>query len=167
PVEIAYGGAFLAVVDAPSLGFWVEPKAARDLVTLGNRIVAAAKQQVAVRHPENPDIQGVTFAEFAMPFAGPGTVSRNAVVVAPGRMVRSPCGTGTAARLAVLRARGQLAAGQGFIHESIIGSRFAAAIAAEVMVRGRPGIVPPSPARRGSPVSSSTAPIRPIRSVTA
>jgi proline racemase len=142
PVDVAYGGAFFAIVDAPSLGFTVEPKEARELVTLGNRIVAAAKQQLAVSHPENPAIQGVTFAEFAMPSAGPDTVSRNAVIVAPGRIDRSPCGTGTSARLAVLHARGQLGRGQGFVHESIIGSRFDAAIAAEVVVGGRPGIVP-------------------------
>ena len=141
-VDVAYGGAFFAIVDAPSLGFAVEPKEARELVALGNRITAAAAQQLAVRHPENPDIHGVTFTEFAMPFNGPGTVSRNAVVVAPGRLDRSPCGTGTSARLAVLRARGQLAPGQGFIHESIIGSRFEAGIAHEAKVGDRPGIVP-------------------------
>ena len=141
-VDVAYGGAFFAIVDAPSLGFSVEPKEARDLVALGNRITAAAAQQLPVRHPENPDIHTVTFTELAMPFAGPGTVSRNAVVVAPGRIDRSPCGTGTSARLAVLHARGQLASGQGFVHESIIGSRFDAAIAREVIVGGRPGIVP-------------------------
>src|SRR5215475_1285210 len=67
-VDVAYGGAFFAIVDAPSLGFAVEPKEARELVAVGNRIVAAAKQQLEVRHPENADIQGVTFAEFAMPF---------------------------------------------------------------------------------------------------
>ena len=77
-----------------------------------------------------------------MPFTGPGTVSRNAVIVAPGRIDRSPCGTGTSARLAVLHARGHLAPGQGFVHESIIGSRFEAGIAGEVTVGGRPGIVP-------------------------
>ena len=142
PVDVAYGGAFFAIVDAPSLGFAVEPKEARDLVAVGNRIAAAAAQQLPVRHPENPDIHTVTFAEFAMPFAGPGTVSRNAVIVAPGRIDRSPCGTGTSARLAVLHARGQLVAGQGFIHESIIGSRFEAGIVSEATVGGRQGIVP-------------------------
>jgi proline racemase len=141
PVDVAYGGAFFAIVDAPSLGFAVEPKEARELVVLGNRITAAARRLDA-RHPEHPDIHGVTFTEFAMPFAGPGTVSRNAVVVAPGRIDRSPCGTGTSARLAVLHARRQLAVGQGFVHESIIGSRFDAGIAREILVGGRPAIVP-------------------------
>ena len=141
-VDVAYGGAFFAIVDAASLGVTVEPKAARQLVTVGNRITAAVVRQIPVEHPELPELRGVTFTEFAMPFLGPGTVSRNAVVVAPGRIDRSPCGTGTSARLAVLHARGQLAAGQGFIHESIIGSRFEAGIARETTVGGRPAIVP-------------------------
>ena len=141
-VDVAYGGAFFAIVDAPSLGFAVAPKEARELVALGNRITAAAARQLDVRHPENPDIHGVTFTELTMPFTGPGTVNRNAVVVAPGRIDRSPCGTGTCARLAVLHARGQLGPGQGFIHESIIGSRFEAGIARETTVGGRPGIIP-------------------------
>lgn len=141
-VDVAYGGAFFAIVDAPKLGLAVEPREARALVDLGNRITAAAAEQVPVAHPENPEIRGVTFTEFAMPFEGPGTVSRNAVIVAPGRIDRSPCGTGTCARLAVLHARGLLAAGQGFVHESIIGSRFEAGIARTAAIGGRPGIVP-------------------------
>jgi proline racemase len=141
-VDVAYGGAFFAIVDAPSLGFAVEPKEARELVAVGNRITAAVAQQLPAQHPEIPEIHGVTFTELAMPFLGPGTVSRNAVIVAPGRIDRSPCGTGTSARLAVLHARGQLAVGQGFVHESIIGSRFEAGIARETTVGGRPAIVP-------------------------
>jgi proline racemase len=141
-VDVAYGGAFFAIVDAPSLGLAVQPDEARALVALGSRITAAAREQLPTRHPENPDIQGVTFTEFAMPFAGPGTVSRNTVVVAPGRLDRSPCGTGTSARLAVLHARGLLSAGEGFVHESIIGSRFEAGIAREVSVGGHAAIIP-------------------------
>ena len=141
-VDVAYGGAFFAIVDAPSLGLAVEPKHARELVVIGNRILAAVARAVVPRHPDHPEVQGVTFTEFAMPFDGPGSVSRNAVVVAPGRIDRSPCGTGTSARLAVLHARGRLAIGQGFVHESIIGSRFEAAIAAETTVGGRPAVVP-------------------------
>ena len=141
-VDVAYGGAFFAIVDAPSLGLAVESTTARELVLLGNRITAAAARQLPVRHPENPDIHTVTFTEFAMPFAGPGTVSRNAVIVSPGRIDRSPCGTGTAARLAVLSARGLIRCGQGFVHESIIGSRFDAAIAAQTTVAGTAAIVP-------------------------
>ena len=120
----------------------MEPPEARELVALGHRITAAAARQLPVRHPENTDIAGVTFTEFARPFAGPDTVSRNAVIVAPGRIDRSPCGTGTCARLAVLHARGQLAPGQGFVHESIIGSRFEGRIVATVAVGPHAGVVP-------------------------
>ena len=140
--DVAYGGAFFAIVDAPALGLAVEPAAARELVDVGRRITAAAAEQLDVRHPENPEIRDVTFTELAMPLAGPGAVSRNAVVVAPGRLDRSPCGTGTCARLAVLHRRGRLGVGQGFVHESIVGSRFDAGIVSETTVGGRPAIVP-------------------------
>jgi proline racemase len=142
PVDVAYGGAFFAIVDAPSLGFAVEPKEARDLVALGNRITAAAARQLVVRHPENPDIHGVTFTEFAMPFTGPGTVSRNAVIVAPGRIDRSPCGTGTSARMAQLAAKGRLKVGDEFVHESIIGSLFHGRVEGVGRVGNRDAILP-------------------------
>jgi proline racemase len=141
-VDVAYGGAFFAIVDAPSLGFAIAPREARDLVTVGNRITAAVAEQLPVVHPENREIRGVTFTELAMPFEGPDTVSRNAVVVAPGRIDRSPCGTGTSARLAVLHARGQLGVGQRFLHESITGARFESGIAREITVGGKPAILP-------------------------
>ena len=141
-VDVAYGGAFFAIVDALALGLTIDPKEARELVALGKRITAAAAEQLPVRHPENADIHTVTFTEFVAAFTGPGCVSRNAVVVAPGRIDRSPCGTGTSARLAVLHARGQLHAGEGFTHESIIGSRFEGTISRETTVAGRPAIIP-------------------------
>jgi proline racemase len=133
-VDVAYGGAFFAIVDAPALGFRVEPHEARDLVAVGQRIKAAAAAQLPVTHPENPLIHTITFTEFAMPFDGPGTTSRNAVIVSPGRIDRSPCGTGTTARLAALHAKGRIRVGQGFTHASIIGSKFEAAITAESQV---------------------------------
>ncbi len=142
PVDVAYGGAFFAIVDAPSLGFAVEPKEARDLVALGNKITAAAAQQLPVRHPENPDIHTVTFTEFAMPFAGPGTVSRNAVIVKPGRIDRSPCGTGTSARMAHLASKGKLRVGDDFVHESIIGSLFEGRVESATEVGGIAAIRP-------------------------
>lgn len=139
-VDVGYGGAFFAIVDAPSLGFAVEPHEARDLVAIGQRIKAAAAEQIAVAHPENPEIRAITFTQFAMPFAGPGTRCRNAVVVSPGRIDRSPCGTGSSARLAVLHARGRLRVGEGFTHCSIIGSEFEIAIAAEARVGVSPAV---------------------------
>ncbi len=133
-LDVAYGGAFFALVSAPALGFEVKPHEARDLVAVGQKIKAAAAEQLPVVHPENPEIHTITFTEFAMPFDGPGTTSRNAVIVSPGRIDRSPCGTGTTARLAALHAKGRIRTGEGFTHVSIIGSTFDAAITAEGQV---------------------------------
>ncbi len=140
--DIAYGGAFFAIVDAAALGFELVAAEARRIVELGQRITAAAAEQVPVAHPENPDISGVSFTLFGGPPRGPEKLRKSAVVVAPGRLDRSPCGTGTMARLAVLHARGEIAPGGTLIHESVIGSRFTASVAGTTTVGGRPAIVP-------------------------
>lgn len=129
-VDIAYGGMTYAIADAAALGFGITPDEARDLCSLGERIKAAAVEQLAVSHPENPGIPGITNTEFTGPIrsAGDTLIARNTVVVRPGRCDRSPCGTGTSARLAVMHAKGQIRPGQTFIHESITGSRFTCAI---------------------------------------
>ena len=95
-----------------------------------------------VVHPENADIAGVGIVQFDRPFAGVGQVTRNTCIVAPGRSDRSPTGTGTCARLAVLRARGAMQVGDSMVHESIIGSRFTGHIAGTTTVAGRPAILP-------------------------
>jgi proline racemase len=139
-IDIAYGGMFFALVDAHRLGFSITPDEARDLAVLGEKIRCAAREQYAVVHPENAQISGVSIVQFDAPFNGAGTVSRNTCIVAPGRSDRSPTGTGTSARMAVLHARGQLAVGQSFIHESIIGSRFVGTITGEARLKDRPAI---------------------------
>ena len=98
-------------------------------------------------HPENQDIAGVSIVQLAGPWQGAGAVSRNAVVVAPGRLDRSATGTGLSARMAVLHARGLLATGDTMSHASPLGSTFEGRIVAETSVGGRPAIVP---AIRGS-----------------
>jgi proline racemase len=143
--DIAYGGAFFAIVDAPALGFAITPDEARDLVETGERIKAAVAEQHPVRHPENPDIHTVTFTEFAAPLgvdSDGAKTAANAVVISPGKIDRSPCGTGASARMAALNARGELAPGEAFIATSIIGSRFECAIADTTEVGGRPAILP-------------------------
>ncbi|MGO9467591.1 MAG: proline racemase family protein [Isosphaeraceae bacterium] len=141
-VDVAYGGMFYAIVDATKLGFSVEPSEARELAVAGERIRLAAREQLDVVHPENPGIRGVSIVQFNRPFQGAGQVTRNTCIVAPGRSDRSPTGTGTSARLAVLHARGKLAVGDTMIHESIIGSQFSGRIVATTSVGGRPAIVP-------------------------
>jgi proline racemase len=140
--DIAYGGMFYALVDATKLGFAIVPEEARDLAVLGERVRQAARAQLQVMHPGNPEISGVSIVQLNTPFAGVGQPSRNTCIVAPGRSDRSPTGTGTCARMAVLHARGQMRAGEGMIHESIIGSRFHGRILGETQIAGHPAILP-------------------------
>ena len=140
--DIAWGGMFYAIVDATKLGFAVTADEARELAVLGERVRLAARAQLTVAHPENPGISGVSIVQLNRPFAGVGAVTRNTCIVAPGRSDRSPTGTGTCARMAVLHARGQMRVGETMIHESLIGSRFTGRVVAETAVAGRPAIVP-------------------------
>ena len=133
-VDISYGGMIFAIVDAKAAGFAVTPDEARDLAILGEKVRIAARAQHPVSHPLHPEISGVSIVQFATPFNGPDQVSRNTCIVSPGRSDRSPTGTGTCARMAVLHARGQLKVGQGIIHESIIGSKFIGKIRGETKV---------------------------------
>ncbi|HYF53815.1 MAG TPA: proline racemase family protein, partial [Salinarimonas sp.] len=140
--DIAYGGMFYALVDATALGFRIVPDEARELAELGERVRRAARAQLDVVHPENPDIRGVSIVQLNAPFVGEGDAVRNTCIVAPGRSDRSPTGTGTCARLAVLHARGLLGFGGTLVHESIIGSRFVGRIMGETEVAGRAAILP-------------------------
>jgi trans-L-3-hydroxyproline dehydratase len=141
-IDVAYGGMFYAIVDAGRLGYSVDAGEARELAALGEKIRLAARTQLSVVHPENPGIQGVSIVQFDRTFAGIGQVTRNTCIVAPGRSDRSPTGTGTCARMAVLHARGLMRVGDWMIHESIIGSRFRGAIIGETTVGGSPAILP-------------------------
>src|SRR6478609_7695586 len=104
-VDVAFGGMWYAIADAAALGFALEPSEARELCTVGERIRVAAREQLPCVHPENADIAGVSIVQIAEPWRGVGAVTRNAVVVAPGRLDRSATGTGLSARMAVLHAR--------------------------------------------------------------
>jgi trans-L-3-hydroxyproline dehydratase len=146
-VDVAYGGMWYAIADARSLGFSIESHEARDLSLTGERIRAAAREQLPCVHPENAEIAGVSIVQIAESWQGVGNVTKNAVVVAPGRLDRSATGTGLSARLAVLHARGQMGVGDSMTHASAIGSTFDGRIVAEARVGDRNAIVP---AIRGS-----------------
>jgi len=146
-VDVAFGGMWYAIADAAALGFAIEPHEARELANVGELVRAAAREQLACVHPENPGIAGVSIVQLAEPWQGVGRVTRNAVVVAPGRLDRSATGTGLSARMAVLHARGAMRVGDAMTHASAIGSTFDGRIVAETAVGGRAAIVP---AIRGS-----------------
>ncbi len=143
-VDTAYGGDSFVIVDAPALGFALTADEARDLAETGMRITAAANDQLGFRHPENPDWAHISFCQIAAPLTREEgvAISRNAVAIRPGKIDRSPCGTGCSARLAVLHARGTLRVGQGMIGRSIIDSHFDCRIEGETTVGDRPAIIP-------------------------
>ena len=141
-VDVAWGGMAYVLVDAAGLGFGLRPGEARELCLAGQRIKAAAAEQLPVVHPENSGFAGITMTEFVRPVTRvSGTLTaRNAVIVSPGRIDRSPCGTGTSARLAVLHARGLIDVGEEFIHESILGTTFASRIEGVAAVADVPAV---------------------------
>jgi trans-L-3-hydroxyproline dehydratase len=146
-VDVAFGGMWYAIADASALGFAIEPGEARELSRVGELIRVAAREQLPCAHPENADIAGVSIVQIAEPWQGVDRVTKNAVVVAPGRLDRSATGTGLSARMAVLHARGLMRVGDAMTHASAIGSTFAGHIVSETTVGRLAAIVP---AIRGS-----------------
>ncbi|UOQ90523.1 proline racemase family protein [Agromyces endophyticus] len=152
--DIVYGGQFFAQVRAADLGLDLAPENGRALARAGALIKLAAQQQFDVVHPTNPSIDRVNLIMLHSGDRVPGEQARNTVVLTNGRLDaddpstwtgaldRSPCGTGTSARMAALHARGQLAIGEEFSHRSIIGSEFIGALTGTTTVAGRPAVLP-------------------------
>jgi len=130
-VDTAYGGDSFVIVNAPDLGFSVTPDEAREIAETGVSVVRAANEQLGFTHPDNPDWSHISFCQMAMPIVIENGIKRgrNAVAIMPGKIDRSPCGTGCSARLAVLRARGEIEVDESFQGVSIIGSTFDCSIA--------------------------------------
>jgi proline racemase len=143
-VDTAYGGDSFVIVDAAASGLEIMPANARDLAELGVRITAAANEQLGFHHPENPEWDHISFCQFTDPLVREGGVlsGSNAVAIRPGKIDRSPTGTGCSARIAVLHARGEMGIDDRYVARSIIGSEFRCRIEAETSVGGRPAVVP-------------------------
>ncbi len=143
-VDTAFGGDSFVIADAAALGFSLRPDEARELVETGIRITGAANEQLGFSHPENADWTHISFCQMALPVAVEDghRISRNTVAIQPGKLDRSPTGTGLSARMAVLHARGEMAVGDILIGRSIIDSRFDGRIVAETTVGNRSAIVP-------------------------
>jgi proline racemase len=127
--DVGFGGIFYFLVDAKQVGLAITPTNARGLVAAGVEILAAANQVLEVRHPDNPAIHGISYVMFRAWDDDEHRIMRNATVLWPGRVDRSPCGTGSSARVAVLVARGDKKSGDSLIARSIIGGEFAVDIA--------------------------------------
>jgi proline racemase len=140
-IDIVFGGSFFAIVHVDQLGLSIEPRHASRLVELGMAIRTAANQTFSVKHPIRTQIDTIALVEFSEPGQG-GADFRNVVVFGSANLDRSPCGTGTCARMAEQFSRGKLEAGQVFIHESIIGTRFEGMVVGTKKVGEYDAVVP-------------------------
>lgn len=143
-VDTAFGGDSFVLVDAAQLDLSLNADNARHLAVLGSRITDAANDQIGFAHPEIEDWQHISFCQFTWPIemqngqpTGP-----NAVSIKPAKLDRSPCGTGTCARMAVLNAKGLMDVGQSITSTSIIGSEFLGEIVSQTRIGTKPAIIP-------------------------
>jgi proline racemase len=141
-LDIAYGGNFCAIMSAGSVGLAVDLGHANDLMAWGTEIWKAVNEQVQVHHPEEPGIDSINYVQFTAPASDPRAAAKNAVLAPPTAIDRSPCGTGTSARMAALHAQGQLDLNEEFVHESIIGSLFSGVLVQETNVGEFAAVVP-------------------------
>lgn len=152
-VDIAWGGMFFVIAEAAHFGIEITPENGDEIVRISEAMRAAAAEQLPVTHPENPAISGPTISMLTAP-PDPGMHGRGAVTVSTGAfdparphaltgtLDRSPCGTGTCAKLAILHARGLLPVGQDYVNGGPLGTTFAGRIAAETRVGPYPAIIP-------------------------
>src|SRR4051794_22642045 len=153
-VDVAYGGMFYVIADVEQFGVRLVPDEARELVRIGEMIKAAAREQLPVSHPENPEIRDITIAQLSGEPVQPSSSRRNTVIVSTGTLDwsrpgswtgaldRSPCGTGTCAKMAALHAKGKLPLGQDFVHEGILGTTFTGRLIEETQVGNYRAVVP-------------------------
>jgi len=153
-VDVAWGGMFYVIADARQFGLSLVPDEGRDITRIGELIKAATQEQLPVVHPENAEIRDVTIAQLSGPPASTANHWRNSVVVSTGKLDwsrpstwtgaidRSPCGTGTCAKMATLHARGALSLDQPFRHEGILGTVFTGRLLEETTIGPYRAVVP-------------------------
>jgi proline racemase len=138
--DVAFGGVYYAIVDADEVGIELNAQNARSLAEAGIELKSALAKQVQVRHPELPSINEIAYVMFRKRESA--NVVRTCTTLLPGRVDRSPCGTGSSANLAILHARGEVGIGGMQYCRSIIGGEFRAEILGVTSVGGRPAILP-------------------------
>jgi 4-hydroxyproline epimerase len=140
--DVAYGGNFYAIVEPQKNFRGLEHLSADEILRLSPIVRSLMRDAIEVVHPENPTISGVSHVMWTGAARNPRAHARNAVFYGDRAIDRSPCGTGTSARMAQLAARGRLRAGDDFVHESIIGSLFEGRVEAMTEIGGRAAIRP-------------------------
>ncbi|MFQ5871018.1 MAG: proline racemase family protein [Candidatus Geothermarchaeales archaeon] len=141
PVEISFGGNFFALVEARDLSLSVKKQRLQEIISTGLRVKEAANKHVEVHHPFL-DINSIDLVEISDKPINPEADDRNVVVFGEGLVDRSPCGTGTCAKMAVLYAGGRLSLNERFVHESIIGTTFTGKVVSETRVDRFKAVVP-------------------------
>ncbi len=153
-VDVAYGGMFYVIADAEPFGLRLTPDEGADIVRITEMIKAAASEQLPVVHPDQPGFSGITIGQLSGPAHDPANSRRNVVTVSTGTLDwqrpatwtgaidRSPCGTGTSARMAVLHAKGELKVGDTFRHEGVLGTVFTGRVESETTVGPYRAIIP-------------------------
>jgi proline racemase len=153
-VDVAWGGMFYVIAEAEPFGLRLTPDEGRDITRISEMIKAAAQEQLPVVHPDNPEVTGPTIAQLSGPPARPEAHRKNVVTVSTGKLDwarpatwtgaidRSPCGTGTCAKMATLYAKGRLGLGQDFCHEGILGTLFTGRLIKETQVGPYRAVVP-------------------------
>jgi 4-hydroxyproline epimerase len=141
-IDVAYGGNFYAIVDVQEHFKGLEHYQAGDLISWSRELRNNINENYQFIHPENPTINGCSHILWTGAVMDQSSTARNAVFYGDKAIDRSPCGTGTSARMAQWYAKGKLKAGDTFIHESIIGSKFIGRIEEETKVDGKPSIRP-------------------------
>ena len=153
-VDVAYGGMFYVIAEAEPFGLRLSPDEGADIVRISEMVKAAAAEQLPVVHPDQPGFAGITIAQLSGAAHDPANDCRNVVTVSTGKLDwdrpatwtgaidRSPCGTGTSARMAVLHAKGRLRVGDTFRHEGILGTVFTGRVLEETSIGPYRAIVP-------------------------
>jgi proline racemase len=153
-VDVAWGGMFYVIADAEQLGVRLHADNAGEISRIGEMLRAAAAEQLPVAHPENPELGRVSISQLSAPPSHAQASRKNAVVVSTGELDwqrphtwggvldRSPCGTGTCAKMAVMHAKGELALDEDFVHEGILGTLFTGRLVRETRVGEHPAVVP-------------------------
>ncbi|SFB40874.1 proline racemase [Clostridium frigidicarnis] len=141
-LDIAFGGSFFAIVKASALGIDIDPKNSTKLTQVGLQIRDIINSTIKIQHPTLPHIKTVDLVEIYGPAKSPEATFQNVVVFGEGQLDRSPCGTGTSAKMATLFAKGELKQGEDFIYESILGTMFKGKVLETTKIGEYDGIIP-------------------------
>ena len=153
-VDVAYGGMFYVILDSEELGLELSPKNGGEIVRIAEMVKTIAAEELPVVHPENKDISGITIAVVSGPADNPAATLKNAVVVSTGKLDwnqpetwkgvidRSPCGTGTCAKMASLFEKKLLNINADFVHEGILGTTFTGRLVRKTKVGNYDAVVP-------------------------